>query len=102
MGLNRFPKFFFFLLHRTIQPLFIGGLLGYFTPDKLNNTNLTHAYMYAFGLVLNMIVTLVLYHAIQIEILQFGMKMRIACCSVIYKKVNLCENKHTDRLIQIK
>lgn len=76
-----------------IQPLFIGGLLGYFSPEKLNNTDLTHAYMYAIGLVLNMLVILVMYHAIQIELLHFGMKMRVACCSVIYKKVNLCKKK---------
>jgi len=44
--------------------------------------------MYAICLLLNMLVTLVMYHAIQIEILHFGMKMRVACCSVIFKKVN--------------
>lgn len=70
------------------QPLLIGGLLEYFNPDTSENKS--YAYMYAFALVLNMLVTLVMYHIIQLEILHCGMKIRIACCSAIYKKVDLC------------
>lgn len=79
-----------FCLYRMSQPLLIGGLLSYFNPNLSNKTHsLSRAYTYATLLVLNMVVTLVMYHAIQIEILHYGMKMRIACCSIIFKKVNL-------------
>ncbi|XP_027849228.2 ATP-binding cassette sub-family C member 4-like [Aphis gossypii] len=76
------------LVLRMLQPLFIGGLLSYFNPNNLSNNthNIDYAYMYATFLSLNMLVTLVMYHAIQIEILHSGMKMRIACCSMIFKK----------------
>lgn len=81
---------FYVLSYRMSQPLFIGGLLSYFNPNNLSNNthNIDYAYMYATFLSLNMLVTMVMYHAIQIEILHSGMKMRIACCSIIFKKVN--------------
>ncbi|XP_025192648.1 multidrug resistance-associated protein 4-like [Melanaphis sacchari] len=69
------------------QPLLIGGLLSYFNPNISNNAhNINYAYMYAILLTLNMLVSLVLYHATQIEIFHCGMKMRIACCSIIFQK----------------
>lgn len=75
------------LFLRMTQPLLIGGLLSYYNPNLSNKAhNINEAYMYAILLVSNMLVTLVMYHAIQIEILHCGMKMRIACCSLIFKK----------------
>jgi len=72
------------------QPLLIGGLLSYFNPNLSSKTHtLSQAYTYATLLALNMLVTLVMNHAIQIEILHCGMKMRVACCSLIFKKVNM-------------
>lgn len=73
-----------------IQPLLIGGLLSYFNPNLSSETpDINQAYIYATLLTLNMFVTLVFYHAIQIEILHSGMKMRVACCSLIFRKVNM-------------
>lgn len=69
------------------QPLFIGGLLAYFDPNSSRHTDLKHAYIYAFGLTLSMFTELILYHSTQFEILHCGMKMRVACCSVIFYKV---------------
>jgi len=81
---------------RMSQPLFIGGLLAYFDPDGSSYTDLRHAYIYASGLVLSMIITMVLYHSTQLEIIHCGMKMRIACCSTIFYKKTRNEPKARD------
>lgn len=69
------------------QPIFIAGLLEYFNPDKSNTKDLNHAYYYASGLLLNMLANILLFHYSQMEMGRLGMKIRVACCSVIYKKV---------------
>ncbi|CAH1736130.1 unnamed protein product [Aphis gossypii] len=71
---------------RMSQPIFIAGLLEYFNPDKSNTKGLNHAYYYASGLLLNMLANILLFHYSQMEMGRLGMKIRVACCSVIYKK----------------
>jgi len=69
------------------QPILIGGLLEYFNPDKSNAKDLNRAYCYASGLLLNMFFNILLFHYSQMETGRLGMKLRVACCSAIYKKV---------------
>ncbi|VVC32361.1 ABC transporter type 1, transmembrane domain,ABC transporter-like,P-loop containing nucleoside triphosphate [Cinara cedri] len=71
---------------RVFQPILIGGLLTYFTSSGSNTTNIRDAYLYATGLLVNMLLNILLFHNSQIEMMQIGMMLRIACCSVIFKK----------------
>ncbi|XP_025202264.1 probable multidrug resistance-associated protein lethal(2)03659 isoform X2 [Melanaphis sacchari] len=74
------------IILKMSQPLFIGGILAYFNPVETNKADLGYTYMCAFGLVLSMFTSMVLQNVTLIEILHCGMKMRIACCSVIFRK----------------
>ncbi|XP_015366052.1 PREDICTED: probable multidrug resistance-associated protein lethal(2)03659 [Diuraphis noxia] len=71
---------------RMSLPILIGGLLEYFNPEKPDAKDLNHAYYYASGLLLNMLLNIILFHYSQMEMGHLGMKIRVACCSAIYKK----------------
>lgn len=83
---------------RASQPLILGGLLEYYT-DGPNNGDLELAYMYASGLVLNSLVRLLLYYSITFEVLHCGMKIRVACCSVIFNKVYIINTQRETPLM---
>jgi len=69
------------------QPLLIGGLLAYFNPKGPTKGDLDHAYICALGLTLNMMVSMTIFHANFLEMFCFGMKIRVACCSIVFRKV---------------
>lgn len=73
--------------YRNCRGLLIGCLLMYFNPIKSNLIDKTHAYVFASGLILSMMATVVIGRYVHMGMEHCGMKMRIACCSVIYKKV---------------
>lgn len=45
------------------------------------------AYVYAAGIVLCSIMTIMVSHPFMTYALQMGMRIRVTCCSMIYKKV---------------
>lgn len=69
------------------QPLFIGGLLKYFDPVASRRSDTTHAYTCASGLVCSMLISIVLTHSTYNETILSGMKVRVACSSILYRKV---------------
>jgi len=94
--LNLNPKIFCYILflnvhhfYRISQPILIGELLEYFNPDNLKNSDIRYAYLYASGLVISLFITTIIYYLTDQEILNEAMKTRVACSSLIYRKVNL-------------
>ncbi|VVC32373.1 Hypothetical protein CINCED_3A009972 [Cinara cedri] len=77
------------LILKIALPLCIGRLLSYFSNDSSNNIDLRQAYVWALAFFFGIYITSSLFHLVSFEILHCGMKMRVACCSVIYRKA-LC------------
>ncbi|VVC32375.1 ABC transporter type 1, transmembrane domain,ABC transporter-like,P-loop containing nucleoside triphosphate [Cinara cedri] len=74
------------LILKMAQPLCIGGLLSYFNSNSSNKTDFRQAFIWASGFLLGMFITSPIFHSSHLEILHCGMKMRVACCSVVYRK----------------
>lgn len=70
------------------QPLFIGALLKYFDPAASKEADLKYAYLCASGLVLCMLISTLIAHLTYNAILHCGMKVRVACSSIIFRKVH--------------
>lgn len=85
---NNFIHFFPLLFaNRIIQPQCLGGLVTYFTPggDKEISTN--DAYLFAAGIVICSLFSITVFHPFILYAFQLGMRVRLTCCSLIYKKV---------------
>lgn len=66
-----------------MQPLFLGGLLRYYSGEDSSSTD---AYLFAGGIILCSAINIFVIHPYMMAILHMGMKMRVACCSLIYRK----------------
>ncbi|CAG5124702.1 unnamed protein product, partial [Candidula unifasciata] len=69
---------------KVIQPLLLGGLIRYFTPDS--TVSKLDAWLYALGVSLCAIVLAISHHPYFFCVQRIGMRMRVACCSLMYKK----------------
>ena len=72
-----------------LQPLLLGGLIRYFTPNS--QVTEMEAYLYAMGVSLCAILIAVAHHPYFFGVTRMGMQMRVACCSLMYKKVGSVE-----------
>ncbi|XP_072376028.1 ATP-binding cassette sub-family C member 4-like, partial [Diabrotica undecimpunctata] len=68
-----------------IQPLLLRRLLAYYSPQG-EPVSIEEAYYFATGIVLCSLISVLLVHPYMLAVCHIGMKMRIACCSLIYRK----------------
>ncbi|CAH1236014.1 unnamed protein product [Diabrotica balteata] len=73
-----------FLL-KLSQPLLLRKLIEYYEPSQTSIT-LTEAYIYSLCIVLCSLLYVVFCHSFHLSLQHLGMKIRIACCSLIYRK----------------
>ncbi|XP_033761065.1 multidrug resistance-associated protein 4-like isoform X1 [Pecten maximus] len=69
---------------KVVQPLLLGQLIRYFTPDSTVSER--DAYLYAMGVSLCAVVLAVAHHPYFFGVQRIGMQMRVACCSLLYRK----------------
>jgi ATP-binding cassette subfamily C (CFTR/MRP) protein 4 len=67
----------------VLQPIFLRQLLRYYNTWEINEFE---AYMYAMGIILCSAINVFVIHPYMMAILHMGMKIRVACCSLIYRK----------------
>ena len=80
-------KWWLFLFFSVCQPLFLGRLLDYFTPGTRTSKN--SAYYYAGALIVCSFINILITHPYMLAVLHTGMKIRVGCCSLIYRKVSI-------------
>ncbi|KAK9869834.1 hypothetical protein WA026_003563 [Henosepilachna vigintioctopunctata] len=70
---------------KIIQPIIIGKFIDYYSPY---NTTITRddAFIYGGIIVLCSLSTVLMFHPYMLGVCHLGMKLRVACCSLIYRK----------------
>lgn len=71
---------------RIVQPVLLGGLIRFFSAGS--GIELWEGYLYAMGVSLCSIIPAVCFHVYTLNVLRYGMWMRVAICSLVYKKVS--------------
>ncbi|XP_058838490.1 probable multidrug resistance-associated protein lethal(2)03659 [Topomyia yanbarensis] len=71
------------LAFKVTQPIFLGALVAYYSKQ---NGNINDAYLYAAAIVLCSAISVLFMHSYMLSQLHLGMKLRVAACSMIYRK----------------
>uniref|UniRef100_A0A1Q3F1A4 Putative abc transporter c family member 3 n=2 Tax=Culex tarsalis TaxID=7177 RepID=A0A1Q3F1A4_CULTA len=71
------------LAFKVTQPIFIGALVRYYSKE---NGDINEAYLYAGAVVLGSAISVLFMHSYMLSQLHLGMKLRVAACSMIYRK----------------
>ncbi|PNF20422.1 Multidrug resistance-associated protein 4 [Cryptotermes secundus] len=69
---------------RLIQPIILGWFLGYFKPES--DTRKEDAYLFAGAIVLLTMLSMLMFNHFTVGAFHIGMRVRAACCSLIYRK----------------
>lgn len=87
LGTIYYNKRIYHFFPRIAQPLFLAKLLTYFPGSSSKETpSDEEAYLYAGGVLMCSILNVAVVHPYMMAILHLGMKMRVACCTLIYRK----------------
>lgn len=70
---------------RLLQPLLLGRLIAYYATEG-NTISKSEAYGYAGGIVGCALLQVMLMSPYMVSLLHVGMKIRVACCSLVYRK----------------
>ncbi|KAB0802273.1 hypothetical protein PPYR_04459 [Photinus pyralis] len=70
---------------RVTQPILLGQLVAYYMLEQ-EQISERDAYLYAAGVVGCSLIIVFVTHPYMMGVLHVGMKMRVACCSLIYRK----------------
>ncbi|XP_076749193.1 putative multidrug resistance-associated protein lethal(2)03659 [Xylocopa sonorina] len=70
---------------RIIQPFLLARLLRYFSGNRKDWTNDMYYYVSAFCLL--PLIDIIIFHWTLQNLLHIGMKVRVACCTLIYRKI---------------
>lgn len=70
---------------RIAQPIVLGQLIAYFAVGQTDIPQ-SDAYLYAAGVVGCSLLNVLFTHPYMLGVFHLGMKMRVACCSLIYRK----------------
>lgn len=76
-----------FAAFRLIEPLCLGGFVGYFSSANGFNTTLNDAYWYATGIVLCNALKIIMIYPFTYYMMKISIKIRIACSGLVYQKV---------------
>ncbi|DAA23777.1 TPA: ATP-binding cassette, sub-family C, member 4-like, partial [Bos taurus] len=75
---------------RVVQPIFLGKMVSYIENyDPANSAALHEAYGYAAGLSACVLVWAILHHLYFYHMQRVGMRLRVAVCHMIYRKVSI-------------
>lgn len=74
-----------FVHSRLLQPICLGRLITYFDP-KQTSVSKDQAFVYAFVITFSNFFYSLLWHLIMLRNMQLGMRVKVACCSLIYRK----------------
>ncbi|XP_032289762.1 probable multidrug resistance-associated protein lethal(2)03659 [Drosophila virilis] len=86
-GILGFVLFIVEMGFRVTQPLCLGGLVAFYAdPDNQNSDDQSTAILYAVGVILCSAFNVIFMHPYMLGMFHTGMKVRVAMCSMIYRK----------------
>lgn len=68
--------------------MYFNRLFNYWLPTQCAIQR-SEAYVFGIGIILTTLITVLVLHPYMLAVMHIGMKMRVACCSLLYRKVSL-------------